>query len=58
MAMWQAEYLPIRIHDLDSDDFKLCESVLGGAIRGMDFIYKEPGINKPLTADDDEKNKS
>jgi tetratricopeptide (TPR) repeat protein len=47
--------LPIRIHDLDEEDIKLCESVLGGVLRGVEFIYKEPGVNKPLTADDDEK---
>ncbi len=47
--------LPVRIHDLDNDDIKLCESVLGGVLRGVEFIYKEPGVNKPLTPDDDEK---
>lgn len=47
--------LPVRIHDLDNDDIKLCESVLGGVLRGIEFIYKEPGVNKPLTPDDDEK---
>jgi len=46
--------LPVRIHDLDIDDIKECESVLGGVLRGIEFIYKEPGANKPLTADDDE----
>ena len=30
--------LPIRIHDLDPDDIKLCESVLGGVLRGVEFI--------------------
>ena len=47
--------LPVRIHDLDQEDIKLCESVLGGVLRGIEFIYKEPGVNKPLTSDDDEK---
>ena len=47
--------LPVRIHDLDTTDIKECESVLGGVLRGIEFIYKEPGVNKPLTADDDEK---
>ncbi len=47
--------LPIRIHDLDTDDIKLCESVLGGVLRGVEFIYKEPGVNKPLAPEDDEK---
>jgi TolB-like protein len=47
--------LPVRIHDLDSDDMKLCESILGGALRGVEFIYKEPGVDRPLSPDDDEK---
>jgi TolB-like protein/Tfp pilus assembly protein PilF len=47
--------LPIRIHDLDSDDIKLCESVLSGVLRGIEFIYKEPGIDKPLAPGDNEK---
>jgi tetratricopeptide (TPR) repeat protein len=47
--------LPVRIHDLDNADIKECESVLGGVLRGIEFIYKELGIDKPLTADDDEK---
>lgn len=40
--------LPIRIHDLDLADLKLCESVLGGALRGVDFVYKTSGVNRPL----------
>jgi TolB-like protein/Tfp pilus assembly protein PilF len=47
--------LPVRIHDLDMDDIALCESVLEGVLRGVEFIYKEPGVNKPLTSEDDEK---
>ncbi len=47
--------LPVRIHDLDNEDIKLCESILKGLLRGVEFIYKEPGVNKPLTSEDDEK---
>ena len=47
--------LPVRIHDLDIADGKLCESVLGGALRGIEFIYKETGVNRPLTPYDDER---
>ncbi len=47
--------LPIRIHDLDPDDRTECETALGGVMRGIDFIYNEPGVNKPLTPEDDEK---
>jgi adenylate cyclase len=46
--------LPIRIYDLYSDDIDLCESVLGGVLRGVEFIYKEPGVNRPLKPDDNE----
>jgi TolB-like protein/tetratricopeptide (TPR) repeat protein len=49
--------LSIRIHDLDTADIRLCESVLGGVLRGVDFIYAEPGVNRPLKPkDSDEKN--
>ena len=30
--------LPVRIYDLDTNDIKLCESVLGGVLRSVDFI--------------------
>ena len=47
--------LPIRIHDIDSGDIKKFESVTGGILRGIEFIYQEPGVNKPLSPDDDER---
>ncbi len=47
--------LPVRIYDLDTNDIKLFESILGGVLRGIDFIYKEPGVNRPLKPEDDEK---
>ena len=47
--------LPIRIHDLDNEDIKLCESILGGVLRGIEFIYKEPGVNRSLTPKDHEE---
>ncbi len=36
-------------------DIKLCETVLGGVLRGVEFIYTEPGVNRPLKPEDDEK---
>ncbi|MGE5457709.1 MAG: tetratricopeptide repeat protein, partial [Methanococcaceae archaeon] len=48
--------LPVQIHDLGNNDKKLIEAELGGVIRGIEFIYREPGVNKPLTPDDNEKN--
>src|ERR1035437_6231896 len=47
--------LPVRIHNLDSNDIQLCESALGGVLRGVEFIYKEPGVNRSLTSKDKEK---
>jgi TolB-like protein/Tfp pilus assembly protein PilF len=45
--------LPVRIYDLESPDIKLCETVLGGVLRGVEFIYREPGVNRPLRANED-----
>jgi TolB-like protein len=47
--------LPVKIHDLDPEDKSLLENELGGFIRGIEFIYKEPGVNRPLKPEDDEK---
>jgi TolB-like protein len=44
--------LPIRIYDLDNADIKLCESVIGGVLRGVEFIFKSTGVNRPLTRSD------
>ena len=48
--------LPVRIHELDADDIKLCESFTGGFLRGVEFIYKEPGVNRPLRNNEDRPN--
>jgi TolB-like protein len=45
--------LPIQIHELDAGDRKIIESELGGFLRGIEFIYKEPGVNRPLMANED-----
>ena len=47
--------LPVRIHDLDNADIKECESVLGGLLRGIEFIYKEQGVNRPLKPKDNQE---
>lgn len=46
--------LPVQIHDLDAEDRKLVEGELGGHLRGIEFIYKEPGVDRPLTMKDNE----
>jgi tetratricopeptide (TPR) repeat protein len=48
--------LPVRIHDLDNDDIKLCESLIGGFLRGVEFIYQESGVNRPLRGNEDRPN--
>jgi TolB-like protein len=45
--------LPIQIYDLDPDDRKLVESELGGHLRAIEFIYREPGVNRPLSANEE-----
>ena len=49
--------LPVKIHDLDTDDTSVIENEIGGVLRAIEFIYKEAGVNRPLSPDDsDEKN--
>ena len=47
--------LPVKINDLDPEDQKLVEKEIGSVIRSIEFIYREPGVNRPLTPGDDEK---
>jgi TolB-like protein len=45
--------LPVQIHELNLEDRKLIEDELRGYLRGIEFIYKEPGVNRPLMANED-----
>jgi tetratricopeptide (TPR) repeat protein len=47
--------LPIQIHDLNAEDRKLVEGELGGYLRAIEFIYKESGVNRPITPKDPEE---
>ena len=40
--------LPIKIHELDTEDKAIIENEIGGALRAIEFIYKEPGVNRSL----------
>jgi TolB-like protein len=44
--------LPVKIHDLDAEDKTLLENELGGVLRGVEFIYKSTGVNRPLKPND------
>lgn len=44
--------LPVKIHDLDNEDKATIEREIGGKLRTIDFIYREPGVNRPLTTSD------
>lgn len=44
--------LPVTIHQLDSDDLNLLETELQGRLRPIDFIFRSPGVNRPLMPDD------
>ena len=45
--------LSIRIHDLDPEDKSIIETEIGGVLRAIDFINKEPGVNRSLKISDD-----
>lgn len=41
--------LPVRIHDLDPHDKAFLENEIG-PLRSVDFIFRSPGVNRPLNA--------
>jgi TolB-like protein len=45
--------LPVRIYELSNSEVELCEAVAGGVLRGINFIYKSAGVNRPLRANED-----
>jgi hypothetical protein len=51
---YASRILPIKIHDIDTEDVKLLESELSGALRSIDFIYREAGVNRSLRPVDDD----
>ena len=44
--------LPVKIHDLDEEDKALLENELGGVLRAVEFTFMSPGVNRPLTSND------
>jgi TolB-like protein/tetratricopeptide (TPR) repeat protein len=50
--------LPVQIHDLYPEDKTLLERELSGVLRAIEFIYKEPGVNRTLTSKDNEEKNS
>jgi hypothetical protein len=44
--------LPLKIYDLDPEDKILLENELGSTLRSVEFIFKSPGVNRPLKPDD------
>ena len=45
--------LPVKINDLETEDKELLENELGGTLRSIEFIYKAPGVNRPLKPNDE-----
>jgi class 3 adenylate cyclase len=50
--------IPVKIHDIDNEDIKLLESELSGGLRSIDFIFREQGVNRPLSPTDDENQRN
>lgn len=44
--------LPVKIHDLDAEDKLMLEEEVGSVLRAIEFIFKSPGVNRPLTSTD------
>ena len=44
--------LPVKIHELDEEDEAMLENEIGGVLRAIEFIYREPGVNRSLKRND------
>jgi hypothetical protein len=44
--------LPVCIYELEDEDKALYQKDTGRPLRSIDFIYREPGVNRPLKPDD------
>ena len=45
--------LPVKIHELDQEDNMFLEFETGEVLRGIEFIYKSTGVNRPLRSKED-----
>jgi tetratricopeptide (TPR) repeat protein len=46
--------LPVRIHDLETEDIKSFEEMTSGVMRTLDFVFKTfSGVNRPLKSRED-----
>ncbi len=50
--------LPVMIHNLDPEDRDLIETELQSKLRSIDFIFRSPGVNRPLRPDDKRQDNS
>ena len=50
--------LPVCIHDLDPTDLQLVESQLERKLRAIPFVFKSPGVNRPLRSHEDDPMKN
>jgi len=44
--------LPVQIHELSHHDLQIFEKEYGGILRAISFIFRSPGVNRPLTPSD------
>src|ERR1035437_2916211 len=51
--------LPVKITNLDDKDTTILQSEVGAVLRAIEFIFKSPGVNRPLTpSDNPDKNQN
>jgi TolB-like protein len=49
---YASRILPVKIHEIDLEDKTLLENEFGGVLGTVEFIFKSPGVNRPLKPDD------
>jgi len=51
---YASRIIPVKIHEIESEDTLLLENELSGNLRSVDFIYSDSGVNRPLRPVDDD----
>lgn len=51
---FSSRILCVRIHALEAEDIILLESELKDSLRPIDFVYKSPGVNRPLRCNEED----
>src|SRR5882757_4649833 len=52
---YSSRILPVKIHEIETEDVRLLEKEMAGVLRSVDFISQSAGVNRSLRPKDDDR---